>query len=603
MKKRLIRVALLSTLFLFLVANIFAKTTAEPVPYLFKDISSSINGSNPGGFISLGGKLLLLAADPEHNLEPWVSDGTSAGTELLKDMYPGQSSSSPSWLSGVGNYSFLLATTDQGRELWKTDGTAEGTVLVKDINPGPASSVKYWPQESTVMDGILYFIANDGIHGYEVWRSDGTDVGTAMVKDINPSGDSATDSPFLVYNGHAYFSADDGVHGWELWRSDGTANGTVMVKNIHPDIPIPPIPPYPFFETGGWLYFGADDNVHGYELWRTNGTVTEFAIDINPGLPDSYPDHFVRYGGKFYFSAQHKEYGTELWQTDGTVSGTTLVKDVCPGQCNGYAPSIVFNRLVVFNNELYFTATDGVHGTELWKTNGTTPGTTMVKDIGENEFGSEPNSLAILGNKLYFSATTLDLGEELWSTDGTAVGTSLVANIYPGTFSSYPRGLFAMYDKLFFGANDGFGSELWVVGVRPQDLALRKEVTHRDLYDTNNVVTYTLMFQNVGDVIMTGVVITDFMPSLITIQHITNTGAEVTNRLSGPTYVWDVADLAPGEGGYITMTGKFLNTIALGTSVVNVATIHSESEDTNPGNNRAIAIINPKLVFLPIVFK
>ncbi|GEM_PF-2042885 len=598
MKKSLIYVVLLSALCLFLTVNVFAKVAVvEPSVYLVKDIS------HPLGFVLLEGKLLFSASDSMYGSEVWISDGTSSGTELLKDIYPGESSSGSVWLSGVGSQYFLLATTDQGRELWKTDGTTEGTVLVKDINPGPGSSVKYWPAESAVVEGILYFVANDGVHGYELWRSDGTENGTFMVKDINPSGDGNPLNLF-VFNTQVYFSADDGVHGYELWRSDGTAAGTAMVANIYPDAETPSIPPYPFFQLGGWLYFGADDKIYGFELWKTDGVVTELMKDINPGASNSYPSDFMNYAGQFYFFADHQNYGRELWRTDGTSSGTVLVKDMYPGEGSGHSPfSLNFVSLLVFNHELYFRATDGVHGIELWKTNGTSSGTLMVKDIGEDEFGSEPYSLAILGDRLYFTAKTLSLGQELWSTDGTAAGTNLEADIYPGPTGSFPSGLFLAYDKLFFGADDGSGSELWALGVRPQDMAIRKAVQYSDLYDANNVVTYTLMFENVGDVVMTGVVITDYVPSSITIQQVTNAGAEITNVLSFPYYVWDVADLAPGEGGYITLTGKFLNTIALGTSVVNVVTIHSETEDTNLGNNRAVVIINPKLVFLPLILR
>lgn len=601
MKKSLIYVVLLSALCLFLTVNVFAKVAVEPTVYLVKDIST-IFGSDPLNFILLQGKLLFTASDL-YGREPWVSDGTSAGTELLKDIFPGESSSSPTWLSVVGDQLFFLATTDQGRELWKTDGTTAGTVIVKDINPGPGSSVKHWPAESAVLDGVLYFAASDGVHDYELWRSDGTENGTFMVKDIVPDGASAP-GKFFAFDNQVYFSAYDDVHGYELWRSDGTAAGTVMVANIHPDTETSSIQPYPFFELGGWLYFGADDKIHGYELWKTNGSITELVKDIDPGSSSSSPNEFVSYEGKFYFFADHNDYGRELWRTDGTSSGTVMVKDMYPGQGSGHTPfPLSFVSMLVFNHELYFRATDGIHGIELWKTNGTSSGTLMVKDIGEGEFDSGPYSLAVLGDRLYFSAETLSLGQEIWSTDGTAPGTNLVADIYPGPTGSFPSGLFLAYDKLIFGADDGSGSELWALGVKPQDLAIRKAVEYSDLYDVNNVVTYTLVFENVGDVVMSGVVITDYVPSLVTIQQVTNNGAEITNTFSSPYYVWDVADLAPGEGGCITLTGKFLNTIMLGTSVANVATIHSEMEDTNLGNNKAIAIINPKLVFLPLILK
>ena len=82
----------------------------------------------------------------------------------------------------------------------------------------------------------LFFYADDGLNGQELWKSDGTDAGTVMVNDIN-SGSSAS-SPFqLTAVGNTlFFYADDGTNGIELWKSDGTTLGTVLVKDIYPDI-------------------------------------------------------------------------------------------------------------------------------------------------------------------------------------------------------------------------------------------------------------------------------------------------------------------------------------------------------------------------------
>ena len=101
--------------------------------------------------------------------------------------------------------------------------------MVKDIDPGPDGSD---PTHLTNVNGTLYFEANDGTHGVELWKSDGTAAGTVMVKDIDPGADSSVPSDLTNVNGTLYFTADDGAHGFELWKSDGTAAGTVMVKDI-----------------------------------------------------------------------------------------------------------------------------------------------------------------------------------------------------------------------------------------------------------------------------------------------------------------------------------------------------------------------------------
>src|SRR5262249_5791385 len=126
-----------------------------------------------------------------------------------------------------------------GYELWKSDGTAAGSTLVKDIFPGGISGYGYYPNSSypshlTNVNGTLFFEDNDGTHGNELWKSDGTAAGTVLVKDINPGSSGSNPTDLTNVNGTLFFEATDGTHGYELWKSDGTATGTVMVKDINP---------------------------------------------------------------------------------------------------------------------------------------------------------------------------------------------------------------------------------------------------------------------------------------------------------------------------------------------------------------------------------
>src|SRR5258706_15208409 len=103
--------------------------------------------------------------------------------------------------------------------------------LVKDINQTGAESR---PTQLARVGDRVFFAANDGVHGIELWVSDGTSGGTYLVKDINPGTGDSSPRSIADINGIAYFLADDGVHGLELWKSDGTESGTVLIKDLDP---------------------------------------------------------------------------------------------------------------------------------------------------------------------------------------------------------------------------------------------------------------------------------------------------------------------------------------------------------------------------------
>ena len=117
-----------------------------------------------------------------------------------------------------------------GVELWKTDGTNAGTVRVKDINPGAASST---PNQLMDFNGTLFFVAEDAAGGVELWKSDGSDAGTVRVRDIYPGTLPSNPTQFVVFNSLLFFAATDAATGTELWKSDGTTAGTVQVRDVN----------------------------------------------------------------------------------------------------------------------------------------------------------------------------------------------------------------------------------------------------------------------------------------------------------------------------------------------------------------------------------
>jgi ELWxxDGT repeat protein len=180
---------------------------------------------------------------------------------MVSDINP-SGSSFPYLLTNVnGKLFFIARDVAQGSELWTSDGTAAGTQLVKDIHPGTADASA---SLLTASGNNLYFATDDGTHGSELWISDGTTDGTRMVRDLNPGAANASPSSLTDVNGQLYFAADDGTVGNELWSTDGTAAGTTIVQDINPNGGS-----YPNYLTNvnGTLFFQGTDLDHGSELW------------------------------------------------------------------------------------------------------------------------------------------------------------------------------------------------------------------------------------------------------------------------------------------------------------------------------------------------
>ena len=412
----------------------------------------------PGGIteiIQYNGSLYFNANDGINGAELWKSDGTAAGTVLLKDINPGAASSSPVRMIVVNNTLFFAANNGtNGQELWKSNGTAAGTVLVKDIRSGGYESIPAW---MTDVNGTLFFRANNGTNGSEIWKSDGTEAGTVLVKDIN-YGAADGDPQYLVnVNGALFFRANNGTNGSELWKSDGTSFGTVLVKDIYAGASGSNIA-YSA-NINGTLYFAAWTSATGSELWKSDGTAagTVLVKDIHTGPSPSEVSFLTNLNGIAYFKAYEPNAGIELWKSNGSAPGTTLLKDIlpgAPGEANG-----VPGFLTVVNNQIFFTANTLGKGRELWKTDGTTAGTALVKDINPGQEASDATSFAEMGGVLYMSAKTATTGFELWKSDGTEAGTFPIADINPGVPDSSPYELTPLNGVLYFAATGSNGTK------------------------------------------------------------------------------------------------------------------------------------------------
>jgi len=424
---------------------------------LARDINQT--GAGPGISVAntavIGSTIYFAANTAAFGTELWKSDGTAAGTMLVRDIFVGVSSSVPTNFRVIDSTLYFSANGGTtGTELWKSDGTTAGTVLVKDIFSGTPSS---FPANLTNVAGTLFFTASDSTaNGTELWKSDGTNAGTVLVLNINANANAGSSPTNLTAVGSTLFlSANDGVNGVELWMSDGTAAGTVLVSDINAGSVNSS--PANLVAVGSTLFFTATDGVNGVELWTSDGASTGLVLDIYAGATSSNPAVLVNAGGTLFFRATTAANGSELWKSDGTAVGTGMVRDIFVGTGSS-TPS----NLIVMGGGIYFSAFTAANGTELWKSDGTLAGTVLVADINPGTPWSFPANFTLIGDTLYFSAATASGGAELWKTNGLAANTVLVQDLNPGTGSSSPGVMFNVGGFLAFVANDGAnGAELW----------------------------------------------------------------------------------------------------------------------------------------------
>ncbi len=375
-------------------------------------------------------------------------------------------SSLPVYATATSLGIFFRASTPQfGDEVYISDGTTKGTRLVKDINPGtPGSS----PTDFVELDGIVYFSATTTLNGTELWRTDGTDVGTWMVADVFPGMASGAFGNLFRVEDKVYFSATDGVLGLELWSTDGTPQGTKLVKDLNPGAA--GSMPLQFSAFNNLLMFTATTPTSGREVWRSDGTSagTFMLLDIATGTSNSFPGQFTAIDSLVYFTANQSGTGAELWVSDGTGANTQMVADINPGPA-GSSPS----QLTRINSTLYFTAGTPDQGTELWKSEGTSATTVLVADIFPGPSSSLPFWLTAVGNRLYFSATTPSEGTELWTSTGTAATTNIVKDNIPGPDSGGARDIVSINGLVFYiSSTVATGEELFQTRGTPSTTTL-----------------------------------------------------------------------------------------------------------------------------------
>ena len=436
------------------------KTTGSGAT-LVSDLNGNGVGYNPKPLKIINNKLIFHAYSQAHGMELFITDGTAGGTTVLLDIYSGPDGSSvsdnPDFYAELNGELYFWAREVSGPfSLWKTNGTTTGTVKI--IDPIFSGAPNYM----TVYDGKIYFTAYSAPgQNPELYVTDGTPSGTGLFLEINPStaanlaaGSSPND--LFVYDGYLFFSADDGTNGRELWRTDGTAVGTTMVADIFPNNLNSAFgkgsnPEY-FIEFNNELYFAAIgydvglNQITGNELYKyTNTNGWDRIRDIYPGNLNSgiLSNPFIKMNNELYVIAQDGSAGSnqfELWKTDGSEAGTQKVVDI--NALNSISlENIVANQdYVVLNNKLFFQH----NSQQVWVTDGTNIGTQELTNTGELNvpIGVTIFQPIVYNNEIYFDGNYPTQGVELWKISDTSLSTDnphaiINFSVYPNPTNAY----------------------------------------------------------------------------------------------------------------------------------------------------------------------
>jgi len=440
----------------------FAATPYQVVD--LKGVADTAKGSSPQFFGTVRGIPLFLAATPS-GVAIWRTDGTAAGTSILKTTYG--NGYFGGFVSNGDSAWFSCAPDGSGWALFKTDGTTTTTLTSND----PAAIVILG------LIGNKVFFSNGSL---EFWVADGSKL--VLLAKLQPVFSDRLSAAIVGNN--LYLGTDSGI-----WKSDGTVNGTSKITSNAG---------YALTSVNGKLFYGGQTHDNGSELWVTDGgnaghLVTDFTAGTDstfgpyssmeaigdrvifiaangdligsdgtesgtsrlqtgpaPGFYTAF--WFVEFNGALYFN-----YNSAFWRSDGTVAGTQMVS---AGSISGLTRTA---------SRLYYIGGDSQHTRAIFSSDGTAAGRSFIVDTVGSLF-------AIAGEKFFYEGSDPYNGGEPWVSDGTAAGTHQIANLTPDTpGSSRPRNFAATADRLYFVADGDSGTAFWSSDGTASGT---KEVTH-----------------------------------------------------------------------------------------------------------------------------
>ncbi|MEJ1236628.1 T9SS type A sorting domain-containing protein [Chryseolinea sp. T2] len=439
---------------------------------------------------NFGDKILFGAVDQTTFTQAlWLSDGTSGGTIKVKDF-------GASYVQSLIKYGDNVIFTSGG-STWVTDGTDAGTSMiaggsvnasvvvdgdfyglgfesstnssrllkydgtsVETINMGGASGDILGFDQIPILDGKLILQYYNSTVGTEIGISDDTRQNITLLKDINPGVANSAPRSWVNFNNRLYFVANDVTNGSQIWSTDGTEAGTLMLTH-------PKSTGNAFVERASLVV--SDNKLHflassiegtpsgsGPDLYTTDGT--ELGTLMKYDFEDGGLYYLGRTDNDLIYLSQRK-----MYKTNGTSPSVTIVKDLSNelfGISTG-GPNYTLGSELIFALLDYSSPTN--YGYEFWVTDGTDGGTHLLKDIYSGANNGVSGKGIVMGSKLIFDGIDAGSGSELWVTDGTAAGTQLLKDINSGVADSKPADFTVLNDKVLFSATTSdSGREIWI---------------------------------------------------------------------------------------------------------------------------------------------
>ncbi|KAF2339052.1 T9SS type A sorting domain-containing protein [Flavobacterium nitrogenifigens] len=303
-----------------------------------------------------------------------------------------------------GKLIFEASEADTGREIWESDGTTSGTKLIKDIYPGLESSVTGL-ETGTAINNIFYFIAKDESSSGEIWKTDGTEAGTVKVTNFI---DGRTSSLTAVGNSIYFLIQEE--YKLQVWKTDATTGVSVLIKD---NMPIWNTPSFQGKCNNTFIFTFQPYGTNDSRVWRSNGT-SEGTFPITGEIDGngSYPSgtsgltQYIEHNNKLYFVSRNY-----LHETDGTLENTKVIGDVWIAQ----QYLVHHSSVIEANNNLYFMFFSAdLNKLSIWKFDSVNSNVAEIYSKTSNHYFS-PSNFTKTDNSLLFSSANETGGASLVS--------------------------------------------------------------------------------------------------------------------------------------------------------------------------------------------